>query len=121
MSPSRPMRPCTQPGCSALVKAGRCPAHAHVRPSAAARGYDRPWRHLRLEVLAEEPACRLCGSTEKPHVDHLDGNPFNRSRANLRRLCHSCHSRHTGVTQTPGQHVPGWKGGPKPPSPLGFA
>jgi 5-methylcytosine-specific restriction enzyme A len=123
--PKRPLRVCVQPGCSALVPKGRCAQHsADTRPSAARRGYDSTWRQLRLAVLAEEPTCQFCGSVERPHIDHIDGDPWNRTRANLRRLCHSCHSQHTGKTQTPGQHVPGWKNrgpAPPPPSPLGFA
>jgi 5-methylcytosine-specific restriction enzyme A len=123
--PQRPPRPCSHPGCSALVQSGRCPSHQtpNLRPSARRRGYDRRWEAVRAAVLAEELACTDCGSTDRPHVDHIDGNPFNRSRANLRRLCHSCHSKRTAKDQAFGRARPGWQCGgskthPRPAPPL---
>ena len=72
------------------------PKGATARPSAAKRGYGATWRRMRLIVLHEEPWCRLCGApaTDVDHiVPHVPGQPHD--RANLRSLCHTCHSRRT--------------------------
>ena len=73
------------------------------RPSAARRGYDRAWRRLRLQVLAEEPLCRECAArgrtTPAIEVDHVDGDAWNRARGNLRPLCKPCHSARTARDQ----------------------
>ncbi len=60
--PQRPLRPCNQNGCAAVTRDRYCPAHARAsgadydraRGSAAARGYGRPWRKLRLFVLERD-------------------------------------------------------------------
>jgi 5-methylcytosine-specific restriction protein A len=100
--PSLPLRPCTMPGCGLLVTSGRCAAHTtryhDTRPSASQRGYGAAWQRLAAQVIAEEPACRACGSTApSAHVDHIvarnDGGTD--ARANLQRLCARCHSSKT--------------------------
>jgi 5-methylcytosine-specific restriction endonuclease McrA len=58
-------------------------------------------------VLLEEAGCRECGSPGQPEVHHIDGNPYNRARANLVRLCKPHHSAHTARHQLHKQ--PGWK------------
>ena len=89
------------------------------RGSAAARGYDRTWQRLRLQVLAEEPLCRFCLAagrlTEAREVDHVV--PIARApelrldRSNLRPLCTPCHSGRTASEQARGgMHAGG--GGP---------
>jgi 5-methylcytosine-specific restriction enzyme A len=73
------------------------------RGSAAARGYDRAWRRVRLLVLADEPLCRFCAergltvpAEEVDHIEPLDLRPDLRlARDNLRALCRRCHSRLT--------------------------
>lgn len=62
-----------------------------------AAAYRGPWSRLRVQVLAEEPACRTCG-VRSTVVDHilpvaLGGSP--RSRSNLQALCKRCHSLKT--------------------------
>lgn len=73
------------------------------RGSAAARGYDRKWRFIRFAYLKQHPLCVDClakGRTEPAtDVDHIiakakgGGDEW----ANLRALCHACHSRKTAT------------------------
>lgn len=44
--------------------------------------------------------------TPATDVDHIDGNPRNNAPANLRPLCHSCHSRRTATDQSFGRGGP---------------
>lgn len=80
--------------------------HKHIprednRPSAAKRGYDGTWRKIRLQVLREEPLCRVCHAnghiTPAQEVDHIV--PLARggthARANLQPLCKTHHSQKT--------------------------
>lgn len=103
------MRYCTQPRCTALVEAGRCPAHEvqreHQRPNWDVRRWYRTdlWLRLRALVLQEEPICKLClvqgrtvPSTDVDHIVKHEGKHerfFDRN--NLQGLCHACHSRKT--------------------------
>jgi 5-methylcytosine-specific restriction endonuclease McrA len=67
---------------------GGCPTHTRARRmaydaargSAAERGYgSTAWKRLRLEVLARDPLCRLCGLEVSVVADHIvarqDGGP----------------------------------------------
>ena len=97
--------PCTQPGCSELVRGGgRCHRHAEPRPEApGGRVYDLArWDKIRIQVIREERFCRAClkkGIEELGReVDHIipverGGAAF--ARQNLQLLCHTCHSRKT--------------------------
>lgn len=86
---------CSSPGCGVKVPKGRCAAHARqrwaTRPSFTAR-YGTGWSTSRRQVLAEEPQCRHCGSTDQPTVDHA--TPISQGgthdRSNLQRLCAKC-------------------------------
>ena len=57
------------------------------------------WRHLRAQVLHEQPLCAHCKAlgrvTAATEVDHLDNDPGNNHRNNLQGLCKPCHSRKT--------------------------
>ena len=114
LMPTRPLRPCAQPGCPALVQAGRCPVHGGTgltprgwaTPSVTAplRLRGRAWVGIRQEVLMQEPCCYLCdgGGTEADYVDHVvplaEGGTDD--RWNLRRICRDCHARKTGREST---------------------
>lgn len=67
------------------------------RGSSAARGYDAEWRRVRAIVLAEEPTCRVCHEAPSTDVDHIvpKRQGGTNARANLRGVCHSCHSSKT--------------------------
>ncbi len=96
-------KPCTFPGCPALVRVGaRCDAHKgpvspadERRPNSNARGYTRTWRKLRLMVLRARPICQWTGCNDPAeHVDHIvslrDGGTNELS--NLQGLCGHHHS-----------------------------
>lgn len=78
--PSRPPRPCAQPGCPALVVgASRCAAHS-TRPergSSTKQGYSSKWRKARAEYLAQHPRCECKAHKGKPDappstcIDHI--------------------------------------------------
>lgn len=107
MSPTRPLGPCTYPGCPGRATAGhgRCGTHQRQdrqrfdqqRGTATERGYDAAWRRLRAEVLRERPVCQ--GSPGKvcfaPAVDvhhtprYLPGTDHRDYR--LTALCKACH------------------------------
>lgn len=104
--PSRPKRPCNQPGCAALVENARfCDTHrralAAARGTTKERGYAGNWPKLRAMVLREEPLCRNCleegKTTSASEVDHIipkarGGSEY---RINLQALCKPCHSAKT--------------------------
>ena len=102
------------PQCGELVDRGAtCPCRLakrkeadQQRGSAASRGYDAEWQALRRLWLEANPMCVLCGKPAK-HVDHvlsIKQRPDLRlDPANLRSLCHSCHSRHTAKTMAFGR------------------
>lgn len=106
--PSRPLRYCPQPGCSALTSGGPCPAHVKQqrreqdarRESSRSRGYGRAWERLRAVQLARELLCLALKPprlTPRVHVDHI--LPLARGGTdaieNLKSLCQSCHSGQT--------------------------
>lgn len=112
--PRKAKRPCTYPGCIALVDGGsRCPDHQSEwqrnrnkqidenRPTAHQRGYDARWRRIRLRVLREAPLCVDCAArgitTAATDVDHIVplAHGGTHARSNLQSLCKPCHSRKT--------------------------
>lgn len=113
MMPRAIRRPCTHPGCSALVDppARRCPAHTKQervevdirRGSAASRGYDSRWRSARAAYLSHHPLCALCRAegryTPASDVDHIRPHRGNDDlfwdQSNWQPLCHKCHSQKT--------------------------
>lgn len=74
--PSRPKRPCLQPGCPALTDTDRCPAHKRPEPrgNSNSRGYDKRWRRYSEAYRAHNPLCYYCGTqgrvTPVECVDH---------------------------------------------------
>lgn len=105
----RAMRVCNTAGCVELTRTGRCErctteAEAR-RGTARERGYDTRWEHTRDHYLTRYPLCAWCGGVGE-HVDHKDGlgplGPRGHDHANLRTLCHPCHSKRTAVDQPGG-------------------
>lgn len=106
--PSLPLRPCAEPGCSAIVARGYCRQHAQAkeraRPLWDVRRLYRTarWTAIRRAQLASEPLCRDCHQrgrvTAATHVDHItphrgDEQAFWASP--VQSLCAACHSRKT--------------------------
>jgi 5-methylcytosine-specific restriction enzyme A len=110
----RPKRPCSRPGCSALVDVGTqyCDAHRKVKQQAqdshrgtsSSRGYDADWRRLRETHLSNNPLCVKCkargfivAGTDVDHIIAFDGkdDPLRLDPTNLQTLCKSCHSKKT--------------------------
>jgi 5-methylcytosine-specific restriction enzyme A len=103
--PSRPKRPCRQPGCPELVdgESGYCDRHRKAeyqrqddrRGSAASRGYDSAWRKNRIWYLRQHPLCERCEAQGKVVVailvHHRDHNPKNNTAENFESLCVPCH------------------------------
>ena len=81
------------------------------RGSAAARGYDRAWRKLRLIKLKLDPLCWWCAregrieaATVVDHIKPIATHPELRMILdNLRSGCESHHNAHT-ARQTAGGH-----------------
>lgn len=77
------------------------PAIPDGRGSSAARGYGRRWRKLRESVLRRRPLCEDClarGLTVAAEdLDHVVARAKGGTddEANLRPLCHACHSAKT--------------------------
>lgn len=107
----RPMRPCLQPSCPALVERGYCDAHKQaqrsLRPKTDARGYGWKWQQARIEFLAGNPLCVECnkeGRTEAATVvDHIEPHRGDMAkfwnRSNWQALCETHHNRKTGAGQ----------------------
>lgn len=66
-------------------------------------GYDdRGWRRLRLQVLAQQPLCRMCAAVGVTRaaciVDHVRPHRGNVAlfwdASNLQGLCKECHDAH---------------------------
>ena len=84
--PHKPKKPCTYPGCPALVENGsRCEKHRRQeqrrqdeqRGTSTQRGYDSRWRKARKMYLAQHPLCmcKECATLPVPLpanvVDHI--------------------------------------------------
>lgn len=90
--------PCRTPTCSNLVRSGYCEAcrtPANQRPSAAKRGYGRPHRRWRAQVLERDPICRKCGKEPSIEAHHIipigrGGAPLDINNGmGLGKVCHA--------------------------------
>jgi 5-methylcytosine-specific restriction protein A len=104
--PERTLKPCAYPGCTVLVKRGRCSDHevadTFVRDTERQRLYGRLWRQRRVSWLAEHPWCEDCrehdvyrAATDVHHVIRHEGDIEKFMTGPLQSLCHGCHSRKT--------------------------
>lgn len=108
--PSRPVGPCTYPGCPGRATAGhgRCEAHARqdrqrfdqARGTRQERGYGAEWQRIRAELLVEQPTCAEPGCGQ-PTVD-FDHEPRYVPGTDHRgyRLTGYCHRHHSARTST---------------------
>ena len=106
--PTSAPRPCTYPGCGALVHDGtsRCKRHKTAqrqlidqrRGSSAKRGYGSRWQKARATFLGDNPTCRRCGqpATVVDHVvPHKGDQELFWDLANWQPLCKRCHDAKT--------------------------
>ena len=103
------LRPCGRPGCSELVREGRCPPHERehrqrleaTRLSRQRRGYGSRWEASRRGWLRAHPKCVKCGRPANV-VDHIvphkgDWSLFWDFRGNVQSMCTPCHSKKTAM------------------------
>jgi 5-methylcytosine-specific restriction protein A len=108
--PSKPLKPCTRPGCPALVKSGRCDeckrkggGEQRRAPWSvqAHRWYASPrWREARERFFATHPLCiqcegegRVVPATVVDHVrPHRGSAVLFWDKGNWQALCESCHN-----------------------------
>lgn len=114
--PNRPKKPCSQPGCTELVEAGRggrCEKHRkqeqqrhdQQRGTAAQRGYDSRWRRYRTQFLRQHPLCeceeckksgRLIPATVVDHIIPHKGNyELFWDPSNHQAMAKRCHNKKT--------------------------
>jgi 5-methylcytosine-specific restriction protein A len=112
--PSRPLRACAKAGCVELVTSGYCDCHKALlgrvydnhRGSAASRGYDSDWQHVRLDALKRD--CYLCvicltkgivtPARDVDHITSITTAPELRLVLdNLQSLCRACHVTKTNI------------------------
>ena len=117
--PMGALRLCTYPGCTNLVRVGRCALHGKQpdrlfpHDPVSTRLYNSArWKQIRKEHLIDEPLCRECAKQDKhklgSHVDHI--NPHNGDEKKFfagpfQTLCLSCHTIKTNrerYDSTPG-------------------
>ena len=109
--PSAAPKPCSHPGCPALVRDGtsRCPKHPSTnrfgdkgRASRHERGYGSEWDKKREGVLLRD--CGLCQACARQHrvtlareVDHIvpKAEGGTDDDTNLEALCRPCHAAKT--------------------------
>lgn len=96
-------RPCTYPGCGALVRdgSGRCTRHPKPswakKPTASKRTRGRALQRLRAELFERQPLCADCRrngrvtlATERDHIVPLEEGGED-VESNVQGLCASCH------------------------------
>ena len=104
--PSAAMRPCSYPGCTNLVRSGRCAQHPlqdmYHRPDHQRLYNTRRWKKLRLAQLTRQPWCEVClraniytPATDVDHVEPHRGDANIFFTGALQSLCHTCHSSKT--------------------------
>lgn len=98
--PTRPAKPCIEPGCFALITTGsRCPLHQRNREqergSRHERGYTNDWYRISRRVIQRDGGiCYLCGLPGADTADHLiaKANGGTDDEANLAAAHRACNS-----------------------------
>ena len=103
--PHSALKPCSYPGCSALVAHGRCDQHPYpdAHDHESQRLYNtRQWKRIRRAQLVKDPWCADClgdgiymPASEVDHILPHRGDPIKFYTGPLQSLCHICHSRKT--------------------------
>jgi 5-methylcytosine-specific restriction protein A len=112
--PSKPLNPCSVPGCPELVSGGRCEAHSKQdkarRAETGNSAYKTTrWQRIRKAYLYRHPWCVLC-ARQATVADHY---PLSRKQlvaqgvepdtpSRLRPLCAPCHNKETAKHQPGG-------------------
>ena len=107
--PFAALKTCTYPGCTRLVRSGRCVVHGqkgsrlYPRDPKIQKLYNsKQWKEIRHEQLLNEPYCRQCMlqgrrvlATEVDHIEPHKGNVTKFFSGPFQSLCHSCHTAKT--------------------------
>jgi len=105
--PKKPKRPCSYPGCPALVDGRYCEQHQKLadkqydkyrRDPVHHQRYGKIWKRIRDGYIKAHPLCaecfkqgRLTAAAEVHHVLPLSRGGTN-EESNLMSLCKACHS-----------------------------
>jgi len=93
---------CNEPGCGAIVPAGRCELHArpawhHAAPTARVRG--RRLQRMRSALFAEQPLCVACRAEGRTTVatirDHIV--PLEEGGADIESNCQALCQEHSDI------------------------
>lgn len=128
---TKALRPCSYPGCGALVaERPRCPAHTAAQSGAFAdssrgtrheRGYGNEWSKARIRILQRDAGlCQLClakgivnycaGKKFGAQVDHIvpkfEGGTDEDD--NLQTVCVPCHKEKTASESARAQRNGAW-------------
>lgn len=113
--PTRPKKPCTQPGCAELSTTSHCAHHTpkrkrDTRPTSKARGYGRRWERSRKDFLKqpENAICAMCLKSDRTTpavlVDHIIPHKGDDAlfwdRDNWQGLCRPCHDEKSKLEQS---------------------
>jgi 5-methylcytosine-specific restriction enzyme A len=118
--PSKPPRPCAQPGCSELVRGRDSTCEEHARQRASQRenrggsSYGRRWSAtIQPQFLYHNPWCALCGREAKV-ADHYpksrkdlikEGVDMPDAFRRMRPLCMACDAKERPKREPGGFHA----------------
>ena len=103
--PTAMLKPCSYPGCTNLVRSGRCSAHPypdqHNHESQKLYNSKR-WLGIRARQLKKQPWCEEClraniytAATDVDHIEPHRGDVTRFYKGPFQSLCKSCHSKKT--------------------------
>lgn len=118
--PMAPPKPCTAPGCGALVRDGtsRCGKHQREawvkKPTASKRITGRKLQALRQSLFTRQPLCVMCEAkglvvvaTQRDHIQSL-GEGGTDTEDNVQALCQACHDGKSLAEAIRGRHRARW-------------
>lgn len=99
------LKACSYPGCTTLVRTGRCKEHPYLDAHDAESEklyHTARWARIRKRQLAKDPWCAQCllqdvytPATVVDHVIPHRGDPVKFYRGPFQSLCKTCHDRKT--------------------------